>query len=183
MDLSLSVNQISGGGGEAVVAPLAYFPPFTSQFFLLGTLEVQYMEGVQPCLVCHHETAKKWLHSGGWEGWGEKSVSTLTVHKEGTRAKVVQSFLVSIFTLSISSRSLAPVLCVCFFTSQLSSDPADVSVVWIPERRGVWNIWADWHTSPRSSPDFPSHSSSLALSRILRLLSLTELQQVDIHNY
>lgn len=31
MDLSFCVNQISGeGGGNAVVAPLAYFPPFTS---------------------------------------------------------------------------------------------------------------------------------------------------------
>lgn len=49
MDLSLLVNQISGGGGgrgDAAVAPLAYFPPFTNQCILLGTLEVQYMEGV-----------------------------------------------------------------------------------------------------------------------------------------
>ena len=40
IDHSLLVNQISGGGVVAVVAPLAYFPPFTSQFILLGTLEV-----------------------------------------------------------------------------------------------------------------------------------------------
>lgn len=67
MDISPSVNQISrgGGGGDAAVAPLAYFPPFTSQFILLGALEVQYMDGVQPRLACHRKTAKKWLHSGG----------------------------------------------------------------------------------------------------------------------
>jgi len=41
MDLSLSVNHISKGG-DAAVTPLAYFPPF----ILLGTLEVQYIEGV-----------------------------------------------------------------------------------------------------------------------------------------
>lgn len=31
MDPPLSLNQISGGGGDAAVAPLAYFPPFNSQ--------------------------------------------------------------------------------------------------------------------------------------------------------
>ena len=81
MDISPSVNQISrgggggGGGGDAAVAPLAYFPPFTSQFILLGALEVQYMEGVQPRLACHCKTAKKWLHSGG-PGGGEVSQHT-----------------------------------------------------------------------------------------------------------
>ena len=67
MDLSLLVNQISGGGveGDAAVAPLAYFPPFNSQYTLLGTLEVQYIEAAQPRMACHRKTAKKWLHSGG----------------------------------------------------------------------------------------------------------------------
>lgn len=55
MDLSLPVNQISGGG-DAAVACLAYFPPFISQFILLGRLEVRYMKGVQPRLACHHNS-------------------------------------------------------------------------------------------------------------------------------
>ena len=162
MDISPSVNQISRGGGggwDAAVAPLAYFPPFTSQFILLGALEVQYMEGVQPRLACHHKTAKKWLYSGGQWGGGE-SVSTLTVHKEGTRAKMVQSFLVSIFTLSIYSHSIASRVCV--FAAWLNWDPADVSVVWIPERRCRYGE-VDWHISTLFSY-FPSHSFSLHLS-------------------
>lgn len=40
--------------------------------------------------------------------------------KEGTRAKMVQSFLVSIFTLSIYSHSTALCACVCFFAAWLS---------------------------------------------------------------
>lgn len=182
MDISPSVNQISrgGGGGDAAVAPLAYFPPFTSQFILLGALEVQYMDGVQPRLACHRKTAKKWLHSGGG---GLESVSTLTVHKEGTRAKMVQSFLVSIFTLSIYSHStaLCACVCVCFFAAWLSWDPADVSVVWIPERRCRYGE-ADWHISTLFSY-FPSHSFSLPLSYPLgscQWLSYTRYSSVII---
>lgn len=95
----------------------------------------------------------------GASGGGE-SVSTLTVHKEGTRAKMVQSFLVSIFTLSIYSHSTASRVCV--FAAWLNWDPADVSVVWIPERRCRYGE-VDWHISTLFSY-FPSHSFSLHLS-------------------
>ncbi len=82
MDLFLLVNQISrGGAGDAVVAPLAYFPPFTSHFILLGTLEVQYMPAVQARLACHHKTAEKWLHSRGWGG-GSSSAHLLYIKRE-----------------------------------------------------------------------------------------------------
>lgn len=73
------------------------------------------------------------LKRGGKDGGGE-SVSTLTVHEEGTRAKMVRSFLVSIFTLSISSHSTATVPRVCFLTAWINSVLADVP---IPERRGL----------------------------------------------
>ncbi|CAB1447510.1 unnamed protein product [Pleuronectes platessa] len=57
-------EEVEGGGGAAV-APLPYFPPFTSQLFLLGRLEGESVwREFQPRLVCHHRAAKEWLHSG-----------------------------------------------------------------------------------------------------------------------
>lgn len=81
MDLSLPVNQISGGG-DVAAACLAYFPPFISQFILLGTLEVQYMKGVQPRLACHHKTAKKRQHSTRTRGWVESQHALLYAKRE-----------------------------------------------------------------------------------------------------
>lgn len=101
--------------------------------------------------------------------------------EEGTRAKMVQSFLVSIFTLSIYSHSTALCACVCFFAAWLSWDPADVSVVWIPERRCRYGE-ADWHISTLFSY-FPSHSFSLPLSYRLgscQWLSYTRYSSVII---
>ena len=166
MDISPSVNQISrgggggGGGGDAAVAPLAYFPPFTSQFILLGALEVQYMEGAQPRLACHCKTAKKWLHSGGpGGGGGSQSAHLLYIKREQGQKWSSHSLYPSLhspFTLT-----LQPCVCV-FFAAWLSWDPADVLVVWIPERRCRYGE-AEWHISTLFSY-FPSHSFSLPLS-------------------
>lgn len=105
MDLSLPVNQISGGG-DAAVACLAYFPPFISQFILLGRLEVRYMKGVQPRLACHRKTAKKWLHSSSKRGWVESQHAKV---KNGPLAP-----LFHLYTLHLHSPR-GPISLVCGF--------------------------------------------------------------------
>lgn len=175
IDRSLPVNQISRGGGDAAVAPLAYFPPFTSQFILLGTLEVQYMEGVQPRLACRRKTGKKWLHSRGVGRMGGRVSQHTYCTWRGNKGKngpVIPCFhLYTLHFLSLYSHGAS-----CVFSHCLDKlSPSRCSYSW--KKRSI--EYLDRLTYISVFPCFPSHSSFLTLSRVLRLLSVTELQQVD----
>lgn len=119
MDGSLPVNRISGGGGDAAVARMAYFPPFISQFILLGTLELATVYGGSSATLGLSPQGCKDIfctQGGRGDGWG---VSTLTVRKEGARAKWSSHCLFpslhSPFPLTLLPWCLVCV-CACFFS-------------------------------------------------------------------
>lgn len=121
MDLSFCVNQISGeGGGNAVVAPLAYFPPFASPVHPPGNTGGITVHGQSSATLGRSlQDSKEMAALEGGVRRGE-SACTLTVRDEGMGAKMVQSFLASFCTLSIYSHPTALARPVCFPAADVS---------------------------------------------------------------
>lgn len=177
MDRSL-VNQISRGGGDTAVAPLAYFSPFTSQSVLLGGTVYG---GSSATLGLSLQDSKVMAaHKGG--GGIALRVSTLTVHKEGARAKMVQSFpfLHSPFALTLQLQCL---MCVCYFLCWVVKHKPSTCFCCVNSRKKRCIKYLGRLTYILTLLHSPSYSSSLTLLCNLRLLSLTVLQQIDICNY
>lgn len=178
MDCSLLVNQISRGGGDTAVAPMAYFSPFTSQFVLLGG--TVYWGSSATLELSLQDSKVMAAHKGG--GGIALRVSTLTVYKERARAKMVQSFpsLHSPFTLTLQLQSL---VCVCYFLCGLVKLRPSRCFCCVNSWKKRCRKYLGRLTYILTLLHSPSYSSSLTLLCNLGLLSLTVLQQIDIHNY
>lgn len=157
MDSTLRENPVSwregrGWGGRGVA--VAYFPPFISDFFLMGTQEVQYMDGVQARLASHYKTPLNGCTQAGW--------------MKGQQLESRHSLFPSpVFPAAWCVAMCG--LCRCFCC--------------VDSWRTRWGKYLERLTP--SSPPSPSLPLSLPYPPplfILRLLSLTRLQQVGICN-